>query len=50
MADTAASEKLLPPVFGKERKAARSFPASTSNTVLAFLFSPAYLDFSPVPF
>jgi hypothetical protein len=48
MADTAVSEKLLPPVFGKERKATSCFQASTPNTVLAFCFyKTAFIFFSP---
>jgi len=38
MADMAVSEKLLPPVFGKERKATRWFQANIPNTVLAFFY------------
>jgi hypothetical protein len=44
MADTAVSEKLLPPVFGKERKTTEYSQATTPNTVLAFLFLPSFPD------
>jgi hypothetical protein len=38
MADTAVSEKVLPPVFGKERTIAKPLSQHCLTRVLAFLF------------